>query len=216
MLIIGLTGSIGMGKSTAAKRLAQLGLRVFDADAEVHALYRGEAVALIEAAFPGTSANGAVDRTKLAEAVVGDKAAIGRLEAIVHPLVRAAERAFLIAEQKRGAEICVLEIPLLFETGADARVDVTIVVSAPASVQRERVLQRSGMSEEKLARLLANQLPDAEKRARADFVVDTSGPVEDSGAEIDRIVESLRGRQGSALARWLREDDNTDQDAETS
>lgn len=202
MLIIGLTGSIGMGKSTAAERLAETGLAVFDADAEVHRLYSGDAAAHIEAAFPGTLSDGIVDRAKLSAAVVGDSAAIARLEAIVHPLVRAAERSFLLAEAGRGAEMAVLEIPLLFETGAEDRVDVTIVVSAPAAVQRERVLERFGMTAEKFERLLANQLADEEKRARADFVVDTSVSVEESGAAIDKIVESLRGRKGEALARW--------------
>jgi dephospho-CoA kinase len=202
MLIIGLTGSIGMGKSTAAKRLAANGLAVFDADAEVHRLYAGEAAPLIEAAFPGTVKDGAVDRARLAAAVVGNKEAMARLEAIIHPLVRQAERRFLQNEERRGAEMAVLEIPLLFETGADAQVDVTLVVSSPAAVQRERVLERAGMDTEKLDRLLANQMPDLEKRARADFVVDTSGPIEETGAEIDRIIESLRGREGTAWRKW--------------
>lgn len=203
MLILGLTGSIGMGKSTAAKRLEKNGLAVFDADAEVHRLYSGEAAALIEAAFPGTVRDGEVDRDRLAAAVVGDEAAIARLQAIVHPLVRRSERAFLLREHERGADMAVLEIPLLFETGAEAWVDVTLVVSAPEAIQRERVLARPGMSEEKFARLLANQMPDAEKRERADFVVDTSGPIEETGKKIDAIVDSLRGREGAALARWL-------------
>jgi dephospho-CoA kinase len=202
MLIIGLTGSIGMGKSTAAIRLAANGLAVFDADAEVHRLYEGEAAPLIEAAFPGTVRDGVVDRAKLATAVVGDREAMARLEAIVHPLVREAERRFLVAEDRRGAEMAVLEIPLLFETGAEAFVDVTLVVAAPEAVQRARVLERAGMDAEKFDRLLASQMPDAEKRARADFVVDTSRPIEETGAEIDRIVESLRGREGTAWRKW--------------
>ncbi len=202
MLIIGLTGSIGMGKSTAAQRFRQNGIAVFDADAEVHRLYGGEAAPLIEEAFPGTVIDGVVDRARLAAALMDDEATIGRLEAIVHPLVRKAEHAFLQSEKARGARMAVLEIPLLFETGADDRVDVTMVVSAPAEIQRERVLARPGMSEEKLERLLANQLPDAEKRARADFVVDTSGQVEETGAVIDSIIESLRDREGKAFSRW--------------
>jgi dephospho-CoA kinase len=202
MLIIGLTGSIGMGKSTAAKRLAANGLAVFDADAEVHRLYEGDAAPLIEAAFPGTVKDGVVDRAKLAAAVVGNNKAMARLEAIVHPLVREAELRFLEAENERGAEMAVLEIPLLFETGADAFVDVTLVVSAPAEVQRARVLERVGMDEAKLDRLLASQMPDAEKRGKADFVVDTSRSIEETGAEIDKIVESLRGRTGTAWRKW--------------
>lgn len=202
MLIIGLTGSIGMGKSTAAKRLMHNGLPVFDADAEVHRLYGAEAAPVIEQAFPGTVVDGVVDRVKLAAAVVGDAEAIARLEKIVHPMVRDAERAFLLREHARGAEIAVLEIPLLFETGGDANVDVTLVVSAPADIQRQRVLQRAGMSEDRLAKLLANQLDDAQKRARADFVIDTSGSIEETGAAIDAVVARLRGREGKALERW--------------
>lgn len=208
MLIIGLTGSIGMGKSTAAARLAELGIAVFDADAEVHRLYSGDASPLIEAAFPGTVTNGVVDRAKLSAAVVGDSTAIAQLEAIVHPLVRAGERSFLLAEEARGAKMVVLEIPLLFETGAEDMVDVTIVVSAPKAVQRERVLERPGMTEDKFEQLLANQLADEEKRDRADFVVDTSASLEDSAAAIGNIVESLRHREGGALARWRRQDED--------
>lgn len=205
MLIIGLTGSIGMGKSTAAARFRRNGVGVFDADAAVHRLYAGRAAPEVEQAFPGTVTDGLVDRGRLAAAVMNDPGAIARLEAIVHPMVRQEERAFLLAERARGADMAVLEIPLLFETGADARVDVTVVVSAPAAVQRERVLARPGMTEEKLARLLANQLPDVEKRARADFLVDTSGTIAETEAAIDSLVESLRGRQGSVLSAWLDE-----------
>lgn len=202
MLIIGLTGSIGMGKSTAARRFADNGIAVFDADLEVHRLYGGEAAPLIEKAFPGTVIDGAVDRSRLAAVLMEDKGAIGKLEAIVHPVVRKAESVFLRAESERGAEMVVLEIPLLFETGAHEWVDVTIVVSAPPETQRKRVLLRPGMSEKKLAYLLANQLPDAEKRARADFVVDTSGSIEETGVVIDNIIESLRVREGKAFSRW--------------
>ena len=202
MLIIGLTGSIGMGKSTAAQRLADNGIAVFDADAEVHRLYRGAVAPLIEKAFPGSVVDGVVDRSRLGAALMEDKNAIRALEAIVHPLVRKAEREFLRAEKARGAEMAVLEIPLLYETGAEAWVDVTVVVSAPPDIQRERVLSRPGMSEEKLAHLLANQMSDAEKRNRADFVVDTSGPIEETGKVIDTIIESLRGRAGEAFPRW--------------
>lgn len=202
MLIIGLTGSIGMGKSTAASRFMENGVSVFDADAEVHRLYGSEAAPLIELAFPGTVVDGVVDRSRLAAALIEDEGAIGTLETIVHPLVRKAEHVFLRAENARGAEMTVLEIPLLFETGAQEWVDVTVVVSAPSEVQRERVLSRPGMSEEKLEHLLKNQLPDAEKCTRAEFVVDTSGPIEETGATIDKIIESLRGRTGEAFSRW--------------
>ena len=203
MLIIGLTGSIGMGKSTAAAQLKTHGIAVFDADAEVHKLYAGEAVAPIEDAFPGTTANGMVDRAKLAAALMKDPAGFKRLEAIVHPLVRARQVAFLKAEAARGAEMAVLEIPLLLEGGGEARVDVVIVVSAPVEIQRARVLERPGMTEEKLDSLLSRQMDDAEKRRKADFVVDTGRAIADSRAEIDRIVAALKGRQGTALkAYW--------------
>ena len=199
MLIVGLTGSIGMGKSTAAQQLKTHGIAVFDADAEVHKLYEGVAVAPIEEAFPGTTQGGEVDRAKLSVALLADPAGFKRLEAIVHPLVRAAQVAFLQDEARRGAQIAVLEIPLLFEGGGNARVDVVIVVSAPADVQRARVLERPGMTVEKLESLLSRQTSDEEKRRGADFVVDTGGTIADSQAEIDRIVAQLKGRAGPAL-----------------
>jgi dephospho-CoA kinase len=177
MLIVGLTGSIGMGKSTVAARFREHGIAVCDADAEVHELYEGAAVPAIEAAFPGTTEGGKVDRQRLARALIDNPAEFRRLEAIVHPMVLAAERAFLQAEAARGAAMAVLEIPLLLETGGEKRVDVVVVVSAPPDKQRERVMQRPGMTVEKLAQVLARQMPDADKRARADFVVDTDrGP----------------------------------------
>jgi dephospho-CoA kinase len=202
MLILGLTGSIGMGKSTVAARLRALGIGVCDADAEVHKLYDGAAAAPIEAAFPGTTAEGKVDRQKLAAVLVADPGGFKRLEAIVHPLVFAAERAFLQAEAARGASLAVLEVPLLYETGGEARVDCVIVCSAPAVAQRARVMQRASMTPEKLEQILARQLSDAEKRARADFVVDTGGTLKESEAQVDKIIESLRGRQGSAYAKY--------------
>jgi dephospho-CoA kinase len=202
MLIVGLTGSIGMGKSTAAAHLLARGLPVFDADAEVHRLYAGgKAVERIERAFPGTTTGGAVDRAKLSAALLAQPQRFGELEAIVHPLVREAERAFLRDEAKRGAEIAVLEIPLLFEAGSDKLVDASIVVSARPEVQRERLLKRPGLTKEKLDKLLGRQLPDAEKRRRADFVVDTSGNIEASRAALDTIIAELRGRRGEAYAR---------------
>ena len=207
MLVIGLTGSIGMGKSTIAARFRALGLAVIDADAEVHKLYSGAAVAPIEAAFPGTTVTTAdgsrsVDRARLSAALLADPSGFKRLEAIVHPLVQAAEAALLKAEHDKGAAMAVLEVPLLFETGGDARCDVTVVVSAPADVQRQRVLARPGMTADKLAAILSRQLPDAEKRARADFVVDTGTSIEQSHAAVDAIVEALRGRRGTAYAQY--------------
>ncbi len=199
MLVIGLTGSIGMGKSTAAKQFAANGIPVFDADAQVHDLYEGVAVPLIEEAFPGTTKNGKVDRAVLAAVLMKDKNAITRLEAIVHPLVRQERSAFLTRHARAGADMVVLEIPLLFETGAESQVDVSVVVTAPAQVQRARVLERPGMTEAKLDALLANQMPDADKRERADFVVDTNRTIPETAKEIDRIIESLRGRDGTTF-----------------
>lgn len=172
--VLGLTGSIGMGKSTTARMFAELGVPVYDADAMVHRMYDGEAVEAVEAAFPGVAHDGRVDREKLARHVIGDAAAMRRLESIVHPMLRAHERAFLAEAAQAGAAVCVLDIPLLFETGAQARVDAVVVVSAPRDVQRERLMARPGMSASKLDALLGRQMPDEEKRARADFVVDTS------------------------------------------
>lgn len=200
MLLIGLTGSIGMGKTTAAKRFAANGVPVFDADAEVHRLYEGRAVPLIEAAFPGTTDGRKVDRERLAAAVLEDRKALARLEAVVHPLVQEERQAFLARHARAGAEMVVLEIPLLFETGADREVDVTVVVTAPAEIQRMRALRRADMSAAKLKSLLANQMPDSEKRRRADYVVETDRPVEETAAEIDRLVESLRGREGTVFS----------------
>lgn len=202
MLIVGLTGSIGMGKSTAAARLRELGIGVFDADADVHRLYEGPIAAEIEAVFPGSTVAGKVDRAKLSAQLMKTPARMKVLEAIVHPRVRANERAFLAAEHARGAKIVVLEIPLLFESGAADTVDAVIVVSAPAAVQRARVLERPGMTAAKLDSLLARQWPDEKKRARAHFVVETSGSIEASKAQIDAIVETLRTRTGTAYARF--------------
>jgi dephospho-CoA kinase len=201
MLIVGLTGSIGMGKSTVAARFRSHGIAVCDADAEVHKLYEGAAVPAIEAAFPGTTRDDKVDRQRLAAALLADPAGFKRLEAIVHPLVLDAERAFLREQAANGAGIAVLEIPLLLETAGERRVDVVVVVSAPAEKQRERVLERPNMTPEKLDQMLARQTPDAEKRARADFVVDTGGTLDETDAQVDNIVESLRGRDGTAYGR---------------
>lgn len=188
MFVLGLTGSIGMGKTTTARLFAEEGVPVHDADAAVHALYRGEAVSPIEAAFPGTTAHGQVDREKLSKKVVGNSAALKQLEGIVHPLVRKAEQRFLASAEKDGAPIVVLDIPLLFETGGEARVDAVVVVSAPAATQRQRVLERPGMTEEKFRALLAKQVPDEEKRHRADFVVDSGQGIEPARAQVREIL----------------------------
>jgi len=191
MFVLGLTGSLGMGKTTTARFFAEAGVPVHDADAVVHRLYEGEAVAAIEAAFPGTTQAGAVDRTKLAARVLGDSAALKRLEVIVHPLVQAAERRLLAEAERRGEKIAVLDIPLLFETGGDQRVDAVAVVSAPQEVQTARVLERPGMTLEKLAAILAKQMPDEEKRRRADFVVDTSQGFEAARAQVRAILDAV-------------------------
>jgi dephospho-CoA kinase len=191
MFILGLTGSLGMGKSTTARFFIEEGVPVHDADAVVHQLYEGEAAAAIEAAFPGTVAGGKVDRNKLAARVLGDHAALKRLETIVHPLVQDAERRLLAEAEARGEKVAVLDIPLLFETGGDARVDAVVVVSAPSAVQHSRVLQRPGMTMEKLEAILAKQMPDAEKRRRADFIVDTSQGLEPARAQVRAILAAI-------------------------
>ena len=201
MLVIGLTGSIGMGKSTAAAQFARRGVPVFDADAEVHRLYAGEAVPAIAELFPHAVRGGEIDRKRLAEEVAGAPAKLRALEALVHPMVAEAESAFLREAESNGAEFAVLEIPLLFEVGAERRVDVTVVVGAPAAMQRERALARPGMSAEKLDRLMARQMPDAEKRARADYVVDSSVSLDDMQRQIDKILDSLRGTKGRVMER---------------
>ncbi|MGB3645066.1 MAG: dephospho-CoA kinase [Mesorhizobium sp.] len=197
MIVLGLTGSIGMGKSTAAKMFADEGVPVHDSDEAVHRLYAGLAVPLVEAAFPGTVVDGAVDRGRLAQKVLGDAAALKRLEAIVHPLVRADADAFVERHRAAGAALVVLDIPLLFETGGRDRVDKVVVVSAPAAIQRERVLRRPGMSEEKLASILARQVPDEEKRRQADFVIDTGDGFDRTRAAVKKIVAELAGDKGT-------------------
>jgi dephospho-CoA kinase len=191
MFVLGLTGSVGMGKSVTARFFADEGVPVHDADAAVHRLYAGEAVPAIEAAFPGTTAEGRVERGELAARVLGDDAALKRLEAIVHPLVRASEQHLLAEAEARGEKVAVLDIPLLFETGGDRRVDAVVVVSAPADVQRARVLERPGMTAEKFEAILAKQMPDAEKRRRADFVVDTSRGFEAARAQVRAILDAV-------------------------
>jgi dephospho-CoA kinase len=198
--VLGLTGSIGMGKSATAAIFRRLGVPVHDADASVHALYRGAAAPLIEAAFPGTVADGEVDRAKLGPLVIGQPERMRALEAIVHPLVRAEEEGFLQRARASGAALAVLDIPLLLETGGAARCDAVLVVTAPPHVQRQRVLARPGMSPEKFAAILAKQMPDAEKRAKAHFLVDTSRGFASAEAQLRSILASLAGRPGAVLA----------------
>jgi dephospho-CoA kinase len=192
MIVLGLTGSIGMGKSVTARLFAEAGVPVHDADATVHRLYEGEAVPLIEAAFPGTTHDGKVDRTALGARVLGDDAAIKRLEALVHPLVREAERRFLAEAEAQGANVVVLDIPLLFETGGEKRVDAVVVVSAPPDIQRKRALERPGMTEAKLDAILAKQMPDSEKRARAHFIVDSGHGVDSARGQVHGILQAIR------------------------
>ncbi len=194
MLKIGLTGSIGMGKSTTAEMFRDAGVPVLDSDQIVHDLYRGAAVAPIEAAFPGVVVEGVVDRGRLAERVLGDPQALKRLEDIVHPLVWAARDAFLKAQEEKGARLVVYDVPLLFETGAEKSVDVIVVVSAPEDVQKARVLARLGMTEEKFAAILEKQVPDSQKRARADFVVRTDQGVDAARAQVQDILQELEKR----------------------
>jgi len=192
MIVLGLTGSIGMGKTTTAALFRQAGVPVYDADAAVHALYAagGAAVAPVEAAFPGVVVDGAIDRRRLSERITADPSALTRLEAIVHPLVAAERAAFL--ESAKAADVVVLDIPLLFETHAEGMVQAVVVVSVPEAVQRSRVLSRPGMSEDKLAALLARQTPDAEKRRRADFIIETDTGLEAAAQRVAEILATVR------------------------
>jgi dephospho-CoA kinase len=194
--ILGLTGSIGMGKSTTSGLFRERGIPVHDADASVHDLYRGRAVGPIGEAFPGVVTDGAVDRPSLSAAVLGKPEALRRLEAIIHPLVREEEEAFLRRCRDAGAGLAVLDVPLLMETGAEGRCDAVLVVSAPAETQRQRVLARPGMTEEKLDAILARQMPDAQKRRRAHFIVDTSRGVLAARRQVGSILSVLAGRPG--------------------
>ena len=189
MIILGLTGSIGMGKSTTAKLFAEAGVPVYDADAAVHRLYEGEAVPAIEAAFPGTTVDGKVDRARLSALVVHDPAAMKQLERIVHPMLGASRKKFLDQAERSGAPVAVVDVPLLYETAGENRVDAVVVVTTSPEVQRERILARDNMTGEKLDAILARQLPDSEKRKRADFVVDTSHGLEPVRARIRDILE---------------------------
>lgn len=194
MLKIGLTGSIGMGKSTTAKLFVDAGVAVNDSDAVVHDLYAGEAAPLVEAAFPGTTRDGMVDRQILGRQLAQDPAGFKRLEEIVHPLVRKRESKFLAQQREAGTDMVVLDIPLLFETGAEQRVDVIVVVSTDPQIQRERVLARPNMTEEKFNMILSRQTPDAEKRRRADYIVDTGHGVEAARDQVAEIIADLKKR----------------------
>lgn len=196
MIIIGLTGSIGMGKSTTATMFREAGVPVHDADAAVHALYRrgGVAVGPVGEAFPGVIKNGAVDREALRQQVLGNPEALKKLNGVVHPLLAEGRAAFFERSKKAGQDLVVLDVPLLYETGGEARVDVVVVVSAPEAAQRERVLAREGMTAERLDAILAEQMPDADKRARADFVVQTGKGLEHARTQVNQIVWTLRER----------------------
>jgi dephospho-CoA kinase len=189
MIILGLTGSIGMGKSTTAKLFAEAGVPVYDADAAVHRIYEAEAAPAVEAAFPGTTVNGKVDRTKLSARVVHDPAAMKQLEQIVHPMLGASRQKFLSDAEQAGAPVAVVDVPLLFETGGEKRVDAVVVVTTTPEIQRQRILARDNMTPEKLDAILARQLPDAEKRKRAHFVVDTSHGLDPVRARIRDILD---------------------------
>ena len=193
MIVLGLTGSIGMGKSTTAQMFRDAGVPVHDSDEAVHRLYSGAAVAPVAAAFPGVVTGGQIDRRALASRVLKDPTSLSRLEAIVHPFVRADSDAFLLRHRAAGAPLVVLDVPLLFETGGRERIDRVVVVTAPADVQRKRVLSRPGMDAAKFEAILARQTPDAEKRRRADYLIDTSRGLEAARRDVAGIIEELTG-----------------------
>lgn len=193
MIVLGLTGSIGMGKSTTARMFREAGVPVHDSDEAVHRLYADAAAPLIEAAFPGTVVDGKVDRKRLAVRVLSDEHALRRLESIVHPLVREDANAFLASHRQGGAPLVVLDIPLLFETNGRARVDKVVVVTADPEIQRARVMARPGMTAEKFDAILSQQVPDADKRCQADFIIDTGLGMDHARREVSRIVAMLVG-----------------------
>lgn len=203
MLIIGLTGSIAMGKSTIAAMLEQNGIPIISADKIVHDLYREEAVPLIEKAFPGSSENGQVNREKLLKLILKEEEGFKKLENLIHPLVRQKEWEFIKEKKNKGSEIIAIEIPLLFETGADKILDAVLLASASADVQKQRVMQRPGMTEEKFKTLLSKQMPDAEKREKADYIVDTSCSLEETEDQLKEIIVSLKQQQPTAYDAWL-------------
>jgi dephospho-CoA kinase len=199
MFVLGLTGSIGMGKSATAAIFREAGIPVHDSDAAVHELYRGEAAPLVEAAFPGTLRDGEIDRTRLSAYVVNDLVALGRLEAIVHPLVRAARAKFAAEARAAGADLIVLDIPLLFETGCENEVDAVLLVTAPEAVQKARVAARPGMTEAKLAAIIAKQMPDADKRRRADLILDTSLGHDEALRQVRKLIDNIRAGRVTAI-----------------
>lgn len=205
MLLVGLTGSIGMGKSETAKMFRALGVPVYDADAAVHKLYEkgGKAVEPIRAAFPSAIVDDAVDRKALSRCVLGLPDEMKKLEAIVHPLVGEAQMNFLRENMEAGEHMVVLDIPLLYETGGETRVDVVVVVSAPYDLQKTRVLARPDMDEAKFAAIHAKQVPDAEKRKRADFIVESDKGLDHARAQVEAIVEALKSREGKVLKERL-------------
>jgi len=200
MIVIGLTGSIGMGKSTTASMFADFGVPVHDSDEAVHRLYAGKAAPLVEEAFPGVVQHGIVDRALLARQVLGNPEALKKLESIIHPLVRADADAFVERHRAAGTPLVVLDIPLLFETGGRDRVNRVVVVSAPAEIQRDRVLARPGMTEEKFSRILARQVPDADKRRQADFIVETGQGLEAARSSVEKIIATLTKPRGGSDA----------------
>lgn len=200
MIVIGLTGSIGMGKSTTAAMFADFGVPVHDSDEAVHRLYAGKAAPLVEEAFPGVVQDGIVDRALLARQVLGNPEALKKLESIIHPLVRADADAFVERHRAAGTPLVVLDIPLLFETGGRDRVNRIVVVSAPAEIQRDRVLARPGMTEEKFSRILARQVPDADKRRQADFIVETGQGLEAARSSVEKIIATLTKQHGGSDA----------------
>lgn len=203
MLIIGLTGSIAMGKSTIAAMLEKNGIPMISADKIVHDLYKEEAVPLIEKAFSGSTESGQVNREKLLKLLLKEDEGFKKLETLIHPLVRQKEWEFIKNQKDEGAEIIAIEIPLLFETGADKLLDAVLLASAPAEVQKQRVMQRPGMTEEKFKTLLSKQMPDAEKREKADFIVDTSCSLEETEDQLKEIIVSLKQQQPTAYDAWL-------------
>ncbi|HET7715444.1 MAG TPA: dephospho-CoA kinase [Bauldia sp.] len=197
MLILGLTGSAAMGKSTVSAMFADRGVAVFDADRTVHALYRGAAAPVVEAAFPGTTVDGAVDRDRLRARVLGDERAMVMLEGLIHPLVKVEEVRFLTESRSAGRRVALLDIPLLFETKAEGEVNAVIVVSAPEAIQRERMMKRPGMTPERLEAMLARQVPDGEKRRRAHFVIDTGGALDETRTQVEEILRATSGMAGA-------------------
>jgi dephospho-CoA kinase len=191
VIVLGLTGSVGMGKSTTAQMFVEEGVPMFDADAAVHQLYAGEAAPLVEREFPGTTANGKVDREKLSAQVVGKAEALSRLEKLIHPLVGKLRAQFMVDAEKSSAKAVLLDIPLLFETGDPSKFHAVIVVSAPAEIQRQRVLARPGMTPEKFEAILKRQTPDSEKRARADFVINTGSGLESARNQVKEVLAEV-------------------------